>query len=224
MNAHVFERAEYPRIRATLMDLHHQMLRLPNKDDVSTCARHLGLWHKKNVVFNNNSEVSLLANYQVYAYRPRGFNLAELYLRLNRASLDEFRVELLTRMSAAHFAVLKVEAVGKNETLRVIDVLRRDTLTLVDQGLSSSLCANQAIAGHLLDLGDFSIQTGAMVPADRELLRAEEPMRVLTAIGGPAEGGAFRITPGDGAKLARAVVAAAIRQGYTEHVHYSDYS
>lgn len=56
MNAHVFERANYPRIRATLMELHHQLLKLPNKDDVSTCARHLGLWHKKTVVFNHNSE------------------------------------------------------------------------------------------------------------------------------------------------------------------------
>jgi len=222
MNAHVFERANYPRIRATLMELHHQLLKLPNKDDVSTCARHLGLWHKKTVVFNNNSEASLLAEYQVYAYRPCGFNLAELYLRLNRARLSEFHLKLLERMSAARFAVLVVDAVGNDETLRVTDVLCGDTFIVLDQGLSRSLRPKQGIAGHIVDLGDFSIQTGAMVPVDQELMRAVEPMRVLAALGGQVEGGGFCISPGNGAKLARAVVAAAIRLGYTEHVQYSD--
>lgn len=223
MNTLDFKRSNYPRIRAELLALHNEILKLPNKEDLYTCARHLGLLHKKVMRFNNESEVSLLAEYQVYAYRPRGFNLAELYLRINRASLSEFQLEFLARMSTARFAVLLVDEVGNDETLRVTDILRKDSFIVVDQGLSSTLRPKHAFASHIIDMSDYSIQTGAVLPADRALMQSDEPMRVLNTLSGKVDGVGYHISSDEGSKLARAVYAAAIRMGYTERVEHTDY-
>ncbi len=218
----VFDRADYARIRAAVAGLHHEALRLHNKSDIHACARHLGLLHKKTLVFEDESELAILSAYQVYGYRPRGFNLAELYLRLNRQSLDEWRLELLKRMSAARFAIMMVIARDGVNALQVTDVLRTQTFTLVDEALSSSLTVNQAMAAHVVDLGGFCIQTGGVVPADRDLLQDDAPMRVLSAIYRKCEGKTFTVDTEDDAKLARAVMTAAIRLGYTERVRYSE--
>ena len=211
-----FQLAGYSRIRAMQTELHHKILKLHNREDIVTCARHLGLLHKKELFFNNEYELSVLSDYRVYSYRPRGFNLAELYLRLNRSVLDGNQIDLLTRMSAARYLYLRVDAVEEQGVLRVTDIFSEESFALVDNGLSQTLKPNNAMAAHIIDLGDFYIQSGAVLPIDRELVRTEEIERVLVLIASNFEGKTIQITPEASAKLARATISTAIRMGYTD--------
>ena len=186
-----------------------------------TCAHHLGLLRKKTLVFNNETETSLFADYQVYAYRPRGFNMAELYLRLNRERLDGFDMELLIRMSAARYSVLVVDSLSAEGALQVKDIFRGLSFLLVNNGLSQTARPGDGVAGHILSFDDFFIQSGAALPVSRDLMKAEEPLRALQNLDRTAGRGTAMLDPTAGAKLARATLSAAIRLGYTDRVTYA---
>jgi len=210
-----FQFADYSHIREMQVELHSKLLKLQSNKDIVTCARHLGLLHKKEIIFNNEYELSVLADYRVYSYRPHGFNLAELYLRLNRTILTSRYIDLLTRMSVARYLLLRIDEVKEQGVLRVTDIFSEDSFTLVDNGLSQTLNKNDAIAAHFVDLGDYYIQSGAVLPIDYELTRKEEVMRVLVKLTSQYKGETIRITAVDSAKLARATIFTAIRLGYT---------
>lgn len=216
MTSENFKLVDYSRIRAMLTELHHKILKLHNRKDMIICARHLGLLHNKEICFNNEYELSVLADYGIYSYRPHGINLAELYLRLNRSALDESRIDLLTRMSAARYLYLRVDAVEDQGVMRVSDLFSEEQFALADIGLSQSLKPKNALAAHIIDMGDFYIQSGAVLPIDTKLIRTEEVERVLAVIASKFGDEKIRITSAASAKLARATMSTAILLGYTD--------
>ena len=145
--------------------------------------------------------------------------MAEKYLRMNKSRLNEFDQALLSRMRLGRYSVIKVESTGKNGEIHVMDIFLQTEFTLVDQQLSKSAEPGLGIAGHIVDLGEFSIQSGASLPVDQTLMMTDEVQQVLQNIGGNSDDD-FQLHPADCAKLARAIIAAAIRLGYTEDVRY----
>lgn len=181
----------------------------------------MGLLHKKTLVFKNETETDLLADYMIYSYRPNGFNMAERFLRLNKSRLSELDQALLFRMSFARYSVIKIQDTGKNGEANVIDIFLNTELTLVDKQLSRSVGPGFVIAGHIIDLGQFSIQSGASLPVDKSLMMAANVQRVLQNFVRNYDDH-FLLDPANNAKLARATITAAIRLGYTDKVSYKD--
>jgi hypothetical protein len=221
MTDFLFQKTDYIAIRKAIIDLHQRILKTPTSDEIKTCARHLGLLHKKTLVFKNDTETDLLTDYMIYSYRPKGFNMAEKFLRLNKGRLSELDQALLFRMSFARYSVIKIKDIGKKCEINVIDIFLNTEFTLVDKQLSKSVGSGFVIAGHIIDLGQFSIQSGASLPVDKPLMMAEEVQRVLQNIG-PNSGDHFLLHPANNAKFARATITAAIRLGYTDNVSYSE--
>ena len=219
MTDFLFQKADYIAIRKALIDLHQRILKTPTSDEIKTCARHLGLLHKKTLVFKNTIETDLLTDYMVYSYRPNGFNMAEKFLRLNKSRLSELDQALLFRMSFARYSVIKIKDTGKNGEINVIDIFLNTEFTLVDKQLSKSAGSGFVIAGHIIDLGQFSIQSGASLPVDKPLMMAEEVQRVLQNFDRSSDDH-FLLHPANNVKLARATITAAIRLGYTDDVRY----
>jgi hypothetical protein len=77
------------------------------------------------------------------------------------------------------------------------------------------------IAGHILDLGDFCIQSGASLPLDKALLDADEVINALERVDDNNFVEYF-LNPVNDSKLARAIISASIRLGNTENVDYYD--
>jgi len=215
----LFQKADYIAIRKALIDLHQRILKILKPDEIKTCSRHLGLLHQKTLSIKNDTEADLLADYMVYAFRPNGINMAEKFLRLNKSRLNELDQALLFRMSFARYSVIKIKDIGKNGEINVIDIFLNTEFTLVDKELSKSVGPGFVIAGHIIDLGQFSIQSGASLPVDKPLMMAEEVQRVLQYFG-RNNGYHFLLHPANNAKLARAIITASIRLGYTDNVHY----
>lgn len=216
-----FKAADYPEIRRAVIDLHKRILKNPNLDEIKTCAKHLGLWHHKTVSFNNDTEVELLMDYRVYAYRPNGFNMAEKYLRLNKSTLSEYDQALLSRMRLARYAVYQVEATNGTDTVTVSDVFIKTRFTLVDHQLAKTTHKGMVIASHIIDLGDFTIQSGALLPLNKALLEADEVIDALERVD-EDHFVDYLINPANTSKLARAIISASIRLGHTESVKYQD--
>lgn len=203
----------YADIRRTVGQLHVEILKLTSRSDMHICGRHLGILRNKVLIFNNDIESHMLFDYLVYAYRPNGINMAELYLRTNRQRLDALRIDLLERMSNCLYLFLIAQSVGPGNSLQVLDVVRNKPLTLVDKSLSTNTEPGQAFGTHVIELGDFSIQTGAITGVDRGLMNADELVAAWAKWGKAKE-----YTTKISAKMAQAAMSAAIRLGYTENV------
>lgn len=214
-----FQANDYLEIRRALLDLHNRILKNPNLDEIKTCAKHLGLWHHKTVSYKNDTELELLMDYRVYAYRPNGFNMAEKYLRLNKNRLSDYDQALLARMRLARYAVYQVEASNGTDALTVTDVFIKTRFTLVDQQLAKTATTGMVLASHLIDLGDFSIQSGAVMPLNKALLHADEVVDALERIDDDNFVD-YLIDPANTAKLARAIISASIRLSHTEKIQY----
>jgi hypothetical protein len=70
------------------------------------------------------------------------------------------------------------------------------------------------MAGYLIDLGDFCIQSGAVLPLNKALLQADEVIDALERVGDENLAD-YLLIPANAAKLARAMIAASIRLGFT---------
>ena len=217
----MFQKADYIAIRKAIIDLHQRILNILKPDEIKTCSRHLGLLHQKTLSIKNDTEADLLADYMVYAFRPNGINMAEKFLRLNKSRLSELDQALLFRMSFARYSVIKIKDTGKKGEINVIDIFLNTEFTLVDKELSRSAGSGFVIAGHIIDLGHFSIQSGAPLPVDKPLMMAEEMQRVWQNFDRSSDDH-YLSYPANNAKLARATITAAIRLGYTDDVRYHE--
>ena len=211
-----FTPADYPEIRHRMMDLNSKIFRKLTKDDIKTCGKHLGIWHQKTLMVQNENEMDLFTDYAMFAYRPHGFNMSEKFLRLFSKEADAYELELLRRMSQAHYAIYQVEETNGTDSLKVVDVFSKVIYRLVDHQLAKTARQGMILAGHLIDFDGFWIQTGGTVLLSKEIFQAEQVKRIIDRID-DNELGHFLSKPANGAKMAKAIISATIGLGETSN-------
>ena len=211
-----FTPADYPEIRHRMMDLNSRIFRKLTKDDIKTCGKHLGIWHQKALMVQNETEMDLFTDYAIYGYRPNGFNMAEKFLRLFSKEADAYELELLRRMSEAHYAIYQVEETNGTDSLKVVDVFSKVIYRLVDHQLAKTARQGMILAGHLIDFDGFWIQTGGTVLLSNEIFQAEQVKRIIDRID-DNELSHFLSKPANGAKMAKAIISATIGLGETSN-------
>jgi hypothetical protein len=147
--------------------------------------------------------------------------MAEKYLRLNKNRLNQYDQALLSRMCLARYMVFQVEETNHIDKITVADVFIKTGFTLVDHQLAKTAKKGFVLAGHILDLGDFCIQSGASLPLDKALLNADEVINALERVDDNNFVEYF-LNPANGPKLARAIISASIRLRNTENVSYHE--
>jgi hypothetical protein len=207
---------DYIEIRRRSVSLNSKIFKKLTHEDIKTCAKHLGVWHNKRLAIESEEEMDLFADYSIFGYRPKGFNMAERYQRLFSKDTDEFERKLLQSMSAAHYAIYQVEQTNGIDTLDAVDVFSKAKYLIVDHQMAKTAYSGVMLAGYLIDLDGFTIQTGGTVLVTREFLHADEVVRVIDQIKDDSVS-QFLANPANGAKLARAVFAATIRLGQTKN-------
>lgn len=203
---------DYIEIRRRGVALHSKVFKKLTNEDIKTCAKHLGIWHNKSLAIEGEEEMDLFTDYSIYAYRPKGFNMAERYLRLFSKDADDFERKLLQSMSAARYAIYQVEQTNSVDTLGAVDVFSKAKYRIVDHQMAKTGYAGLMLAGYLIDFGDFTVQTGGTVMITRDVLHADEVVNVIDQIEDTSLS-RFLDDPANGAKLARAVIATTIRLG-----------
>jgi hypothetical protein len=100
-----------------------------------------------------------------------------------------------------------------------ICVFIKTRFTLVDQQVAKTATTAMVISSHLIDLGNFSIQSGALKTLNKALLHADEVVKVLERIDDDNFVDYF-LNPTNNSKLARAIISASDRLGHTNKVKY----
>jgi hypothetical protein len=211
---------DYQKIRDLLPALHMKIIKQLSRDDMNTSGRHLGMLHKKTFVFNNQTEIAVLSDYQVYSYRPHGISMVERYLKAKRNSLYPFTVELLEAMCRARFSIYMTGEAQKGKGLAVTDAFRHESFFLADRSLSTSSEPDMLLVLRLITFDDFAIQTGAGILIEPALIKRPDVVDALNKYLPEPEGEKFYFTPEQESKFARAILVACIRHGYTEHIRY----
>jgi hypothetical protein len=214
-----FTVADYTEIRRRGLALHTKIFKKLSSDDIKTCGKHLGIWQHKALAIESGTEMDLFTDYAIYGYRPHGFNMAEKYLRLFSKDADDFELALLRHMRFAHYAIYQVEETNGTDSLKVVDLFSKVPYQLVDHQLARTAHQGLILAGYLIDFDDFSIQSGGTVMVTREILQADEVVRVIDQIDDDHLAD-FLNNPVNGAKLARAVVSATFGLGQTDNFQH----
>jgi hypothetical protein len=170
---------DYQKIRDLLPALHMKVIKQLSGDDFNTGARHLGMLHKRTIMFNNETEIAILSDYQVYSYRPHGISMVERYLKSKRSSLNPFTVELLEAMSRARFSIYLAGKAQKGKGLAVTDAFRQESFFLADRSLSTSSEPDMLFVLRLITFDDFAIKTGAGILIEPALLKRPDVVDAL---------------------------------------------
>jgi hypothetical protein len=134
-----FTPADYLEIRRRSASLSSKIFKKLTSEDIKTCAKHLGIWHNKQLVIDGDEEMDLFTDYSIYAYRPKGFNMAERYQRLFSKDADDFERALLHSMSTARYAIYQVEQTNGIDTLDAIDVFSKAKYRIVDHQMAKTV-------------------------------------------------------------------------------------
>jgi hypothetical protein len=217
MTDKTFTPADYSEIRRRDVELQQKIFKKLTQEDIKTCGKHLGLWRNKTMQVESNADMDLFTDYAIYAYQPHGFNMAEKYRRLFSKDADEFELALLSRMSAARYALYQVEQTNGEDRFEAVDVFSKARYAIMDYHMAQTVQIGMMLAGYLIALEDFVIQTGSSVVVTREILQADEVMRIIDQIEDD-QLATYLNCPSQGAKLARAVLSASIRLSHGGYV------
>ncbi len=207
--------AQYRTLRQAVNRVHDLVLNLATKADFTGAARQLGLLSGKAIAFENDSEQNVLADFIVYAWRPNGVSMIEIYRRLNAARADDSTRELLGRMAQARYRLLRIESTHDQGQLWAFDLLAQQRLVLVDRALAESVEAGNGLAGHVIEFDRFCILTGAALPVARPAIEQDDILQALAAQPSRKASAAML-----NAKCARLITAALIRAGYASRVAF----
>lgn len=215
MSANTVNTTDYCEIQRRGVKLKHKIYKKITEADLKTCARHLAVWRNKRLNLANTEEMDLFTDYACYGYQPHGFNMAEKYRRLYSQDADAYDSALLPKMCTARYAIYQVTQNHGQEGFAAIDVFSKRQYVIASSQLATTLPAKTMLAGYLIEFEDFFIQTGGTVWVTRDILQAEEVVRVIDLIDND-QVASFLNDPNRGAKLARAIASATIRLGRTK--------
>jgi hypothetical protein len=116
--------------------------------------------------------MAVLMDYCIYDYRPDGQNAIERYVA--QASIEPNSDEriLLDAMLRARYSLFAIDEVVRGVGVQTHDLLRGDSGFIVDIGLSQTAVKGSTLACRIITPGDgeFSMTTGAGLPADPAIL------------------------------------------------------
>lgn len=211
-----FTPADYLNMRRRSVALHSKIFKKLTHDDYKTCAKQLGIWRNKTIAVDSDEAMDKFTDYTIYGYQPRGFNMAEKFLRLFSKEADDFELALLRHMRNARYAIYQIEGTDGSEFLRAVDVFSKQTYRLMDYQMAKTAYTGLMLAGYLVDFDEFTIQTGGTVLVTREILQADEVEAVIDEID-DAQLTSFLNVATNGAKLARAILTATFRLQQTSN-------
>lgn len=163
--------ALYDRRRSVSRPLSDEMFRRVGRDLVHQVGRKLGLLHRGVLVFDSESEMSILSDACVFEGWVNHENTIMRSLRTSPPPPGSPEREVLDAWCGARFSIYEALRSEPGVGLYARDLLRQgDEIFVVDRGLSRS-GAGYLLAGRLVFFPEFAITTGSALPiSDRRVL------------------------------------------------------
>ncbi len=156
--------ARYQRLRPVRLRLNNLLASRLSRDVLYDGAKRIGIFHGGTIVFDNEDQSCVLADYCIYNVRRHGRNAVEQYLCDCSPDPDSDEMVCLRAMQHATYGLLAVLRLEPGVGCHVRNLFTEETRLLVDMGLSKTAKAGAVMATRLLDSGDYVATGGAALP------------------------------------------------------------
>jgi len=217
MSAHAHLMPTYLRLRKLSMSLNHKLVETLDKDVLDEGGRKLGILKKGTLVLGSEDELAVVMDYCIYNVYRGGRNAVQRMLEHSPPSDADERA-LLEAQARARYSIFQVSDVEKGVGVTLVDVLRKDSIFMVDVGFGNSARKGFGLAGRVIPQDGFFMSGGAILPFDgRAAKRIEHDLeRWLTG------GNDFaRLTAAEEADLTTQIIRACLETGASEHIVYA---
>ena len=177
MNENVELIQKYKFYRENGKVLNQKIIQQITRKTMLEAARALDIRKGGTLVFESEHEMDVLMDYIAYDFRYKGKNGLERYLHRNpQAITSEDRI-LIESMLNAKYSIYEIAGSNGNGIVNMVDILRKETVSLIDINLSAiasgeGIPAGSGLAGRLIAPENlFCMSTGAMLPIGQEAIR-----------------------------------------------------
>jgi hypothetical protein len=217
MSAHTHLVQDYRRSRKLAMKLNHRLVETLGKDVMDEGGRKLEILKGGTLVLGSEDELSVLMDYCIYDVYRGGRNAVQRMLAESPPS-DPEELALLKSQAEAYYSIFMVLDQEPGVGVTVRDVLRAETIFLLDVGFSNSARPGFGLAGRVIPLDECFMTGGAMLPFDKRAgERIADDIERWTAKGKDFA----RYTAAENADLAARIIRACLETGASEHIVYS---
>ncbi len=128
--------AEYQQLRPLMTELHTEIGKLVRKDAIFACAKRLRMLSRQNgkkvILFEDEFEMDIFQDYQIYMHRPRGINAVQQMLNRNRYPDGSDKRRLLEGMVKARFSIFLVKEIIKPAGFIGMDIYTGEKFFILD--------------------------------------------------------------------------------------------
>jgi len=207
----------YRQLRATMRELHSQLLDTLPKDTLTRCGKKLGLMVDGTLVFENEHESSVLIDYCLYEGWSGQHNAISRFLAQQPYNPASDEMVMLEAMSRARYSLLQVESVASGVGVNCRDLLRGDSGFIVDEGMGDTASHGVVFGCHLVMLPEMSFTTGAPLPIDPGALE-----KILHALkdgtGGISQMNFDNLSPQEQAELSSVIIRCALARSASSRI------
>jgi hypothetical protein len=128
--------------------------------DPKRVGKILGLYHAGKMIFQSETEVSVMMDFTIAEKLYDGKSLVDLEIESNHDLADEVRA-ILEAYRSGYTSLFEVLDKDPNKhTIRLYDLLRDDDKEIIDINLSRSVDKTQLLFFRLITFNDFSMTSG----------------------------------------------------------------
>lgn len=220
--------ARYRRLRGVSLKIQDRLVGQIPKAVLTAGGECLGLLRpapnrhgEMTLVLDDEYELSVLMDYCLYHLQQDGQTVVNQALTDAPAPAGSDERRVLQAMQDVRFSLFAVEERVPAIGVHVRDLLRDETLFLVDLGFGESANPGLVLAGNVISLPELSMSTGAMLPVDRAMV--EDLVQQLPGRLSIAAAEQFRqLSAAEQAELAGFVMRACLAEGAASQVQARD--
>jgi hypothetical protein len=213
--------SRYRPLREAGRNLNVALAKLLSKDAVLECGKKLGIAKAGMVIFNNDDEVTVLYDYCLYHHRRGNKTVIERYLEQSPPEQGSLDAALVQAMQQARFSIFLITAITPRQGAVVQDLVRGDTLQLVDLGIAETGMPGILLLGRLLPVDDFYMSTGSLIPVSEPVYQEKLLPIVKKFLPGDAER-QQPLAAAPAAAYAAQMLRIALHAGGEDNVFYTD--
>jgi hypothetical protein len=212
--------SEYKRLREAGRHLNQAIIDSLPKAAMLTSAKKLGLRKGKSLIFNSEHEMHVLFDYCLYTYKKGGKTAIERFLEGNALPEVSEQMTLLQAMRKAHYSVFQVKSIQQGTGATLFDILRAETIVLMDVGIGSTAMPGMLFAGRVLPLDEYYMTSGAFMPLSLDFFER----RVIPALekfcSNAAADDSVVFSPTQEAAFSAQIIRDGLREGQLEGMGY----
>ncbi len=161
---------EYRRTRAIAVNLANHLVRAIPKGTLDACAKRLGMMVRGTLVFDDMSETAILMDYCIHFGLDQGVPVVSRFAATQPHPPGSAEAAVLEALCNSRFRLLAVTSVVPGLGVETVDLLRNEPRLIADESFSRSAFPGLLLAGRIVDLPEFSMTTGAVLPVTPEVI------------------------------------------------------